>query len=201
MKSKFITKTNILKYFVFICTVIITTSCAPKMMMGTFTRDYNKNVSSFESNLSVDEVWSKVIDFFSEKGIGIQTLEKSSGIIVSIDYSFRNRFTIEEGTSFKDSTAWVVCNCPYFLSEGNGAFKTEILYPTNDLGNFNVRVKSENQKTKISVNLVNLRLYGTSNQSSSGFVYVGQQVPIQGFSTGVFEKMFMKYVDKNAKKL
>ena len=176
------------------CLMLLTTSCIT-LKQASITKDYSKNVSSYESNLTVDQLWSNVIDFFSETGVGIQTLDKSSGIIIGQDYNFSGKFTVEnEMGELKDSMAWVVCNCDTYKDQ-NG--EIIILPATTSLGNFNVRIKEESGKSKVSINLVNFRfartysgLYGI--QSTSGF---------QAFSTGVFEKTIMYYIDKSAKKL
>ena len=63
-------------------------SCAAPI--GALTRDYSKNVRSYQTELSYESVWSKAIDYFSERGVSIQTVDKSSGLIASGNYSFKN---------------------------------------------------------------------------------------------------------------
>jgi hypothetical protein len=193
---------------IFLCLVVLfTTSCESMVLKTTLKKDYSKNVSSFSSKMSLDDVWSKLIDFFSEKGIGIQTLDKSSGLIVSQDYSFRGRITVEDdnswdtlkGVEFVDKSAWVVCDCDVYY---NGLNKTSVIItPTRDLGNFNVRIKQDDGKSKISINLVSFRF---EYQSSVSSVYLGTTLinkPYEAHSTGVFEKLLIDYIDKNAIKL
>ena len=116
---------------IFLCFVVLfTTSCESMVLKTTLKKDYSKNVSSFSSNMSLDDVWSKLIYFFSEKGIGIQTLDNSSGLIVSQDYSFRGKITVEDdnswdilkGVDFVDKSAWVVCDVYYNVM---GKFKNQ----------------------------------------------------------------------------
>lgn len=172
----------------FVLSLFFLSSCASVVPL---TRDYaNKNVSTFETNLSVDMVWSKVIDFFSEKGISIQTVDKSSGLIVSGIYSFTGKITVEKGDGFLNNDAWVVCGC---MLGDDGV----TVYPPNVAnGNFNVRVKEDGAKTKLIVNLVNLDFRNT-------VVVYGSPVNVvrPSASTGGFEKMVAKYVDPNSIKV
>lgn len=81
------------KIVLFVITSVLLSSCAAEI--GSLKRDYSKNVSSYQSDMPFEKVWSKAIDFFSDRGISIQTVDKSSGLIVSGNYSFRNTVTIE----------------------------------------------------------------------------------------------------------
>ena len=204
--------------------VMFLTSCVSiNNVQGTLNRDYGKNVTSYSSSLTFEELWSKVIDFFSEKGIGIQTIDKSSGLIVSQDYSFNGKITIEQrvGPNYElmNKSAWAVCNCDYTVLSGDPMSKkgleksdTLVFYPTSptNIGNFNVRLKSENGKTKISINLSSFRFSFNNMEKSAlfaskGLIYsAGYQttvVPYQAYSTGVFEKLVIDYIDKDALKL
>lgn len=191
-----------MKNFFILISFLTLSSCAT-FTKGTLNRDYSKNVSTFSSNLTLEESWSKLIDYFSERGIGIQTMDKASGLIVSKDYSFNGKITIEERNGenyeFKDKDAWAVCNCDII---DDGTTKT-ILYPTSpyDLGNFNVRIKNENDKTKISINLISFRLSRKGVSPSLSGNLVPYEVPYQAYSTGVFEKLLIDYVDPKAQKL
>ena len=181
-------------YTVALFLMLLITSCFT-VKEASLTKDYSKNVSSYESNLTVDQLWSKVIDYFSETGVGIQTLDKSSGIIISQDYNFIIKFTVENDKGeLIDSTAWAVCNCTT-IKDQNG--KTTALPPTTSLGNFNVRIKEEGGKSKISINLLNFRF----TRTYSGLYGMQSTSTFQAYSTGVFEKSVMNYIDKNAKKL
>ncbi|RFS17356.1 hypothetical protein [Emticicia sp. C21] len=55
------------------------------------------------SEKSVEDVWSKVIDIFATSGITIKIIDKSSGLIVTDDYSFLKSYTFETtGGNFKN---------------------------------------------------------------------------------------------------
>ncbi len=172
----------------FIIAAVLLSSCAAEI--GSLKRDYSKNVSSYQSDMSFEKVWSKAIDFFSDRGISIQTVDKSSGLIVSGNYSFRNSITIESSDGgFFDNDKWVVCACP-ILPDGN------VLPPTVADGNFNLRIKEENGGTRINVNLITREFY-ESVTTTLGPIRIERKA----FSTGVFEKKIAEYIDPNAKKL
>lgn len=158
--------------------------------IGSLKRDYSKNVRSYQSDLPFEKVWSRAIDFFSERGIAIQTVDKSSGLIVSGNYSFTNSVTIESSDGgFFDNEKWIVCACP-FLPDGT------VVAPNVANGDFNLRIKQEDGKTIINVNLLPREFYQSAN-TSFGPVKVDRQA----FSTGVFEKKIAEFIDPNIKKL
>lgn len=58
--------------------ITLLSSCIPSKKVAYLTGDYNIN-TSIETDKSFDEVWDKVIDYFSVNGIAISTLEKIVG--------------------------------------------------------------------------------------------------------------------------
>ena len=131
------------------------------------------------SDKSKDEVWSKVIDVFAQKGLAINVIDKSSGIIGSNDYSFTS-ITHEMANDMpSDTTAWVVVN--KYMIYG----LDRPVHPNFVKGSFNVRVKEEGSKTSININLVGLT---ASLVSSTTTVHYDVK------STGVFEKTFAELV-------
>lgn len=163
-------------------------SCAAPI--GALTRDYSKNVRSYQTELSYESVWSKAIDYFSERGVSIQTVDKSSGLIASGNYSFKNSVTVESSDGgFLDNDKWIVCACPY-LSTG------VVVAPNVSNGAFNLRIKQENGKTLININFLPNEFYDNLVSGLGTF-----RVERQAFSTGVFEKKLAEYIDPNIKKL
>lgn len=141
---------------------------------------YQSGSSYSKTNLSKEEVWNNVIDFFAVNGISITTIDKSSGLIVASKTSFRNNFTREKNDKPLDSNAYVVIPS---VRVGFGGWYV----PDEIVGDWNIRIK-ENEtdgKTMVNINLVNLscspRIGGTTNN-----------VPVR--STGVFEKKILDIV-------
>lgn len=132
------------------------------------------------SNKSVDSVWSSVIDLFATKGLSIKVIDKSSGLIVSEKTSFINNYTFENNSGkLEKPAAWIVLAK---TTNPMGGFYV----PQKVLGEWNVRVKSNGNKTVINVNLTNIDAssYFAPSQYSAGGTFV-----FQGKSTGQFESM------------
>ncbi|MBA4848754.1 hypothetical protein [Emticicia sp. BO119] len=125
------------------------------------------------SSKTFDEVWSKVVDVLSENGISIKIIDKTSGIITSENHSFINVFTLEKDGAPKDPNAWIVVR-----DEGMGRIQTVS-------GNFNIRIKTVNDKTVISIKLNNIEALKFGG---------GMRVPFPAQSTGVFEKKIAELV-------
>jgi hypothetical protein len=71
-----------------------------------------------------------------------------------------------------------------------------VVAPNVANGDFNLRIKQEEGKTIINVNLLPREFYQSAN-TSFGPVKVDRQA----FSTGVFEKKIAEFIDPNIKKL
>ena len=159
--------------------VFITLSSCMMQQSLPLNGKYQETPFVVYSDKSKDEVWSKVIDVFAQKGLSINVIDKSSGIVGTNDYSFANSITHEMANDMPfDTTAWVVIN--KYMIDG-----LHPIYPTTSRGTFNVRVKEEGSKTSININLVGL---------SASFVSATTIVPYQIKSTGVFERTFSELV-------
>lgn len=158
--------------------------CAPLRLTG----EYPDTHFSKETDLSYEEVWERVIDYFAIAGIPISTIDKSSGLIVSSKVSFVNNYTREVNGKPLDENAYVV------IPTVRGGFGN-ILEPkaalTGDwemIGDWNVRIKSINNKTIVSVNMINLYCF----YRVRGLMGNTTKIPIQ--STGVFERSLLNYL-------
>jgi type IV pilus biogenesis protein CpaD/CtpE len=148
---------------------------------------YQETPYSFTVKKSNDEVWSKIIDIFSEKGFTINTIDKSSGLIISSDYSFNNLVTYEMMNGMvNDTTAFIVVSKEALTTD-----MTQKIIPDMVNGNFNVRIKQEGQGTKVAVNITNLRA-----KSSAYLNTIKQNTEFQAKSTGVFEKKLEELIKK-----
>ena len=134
---------------------ILFTSCmTSRALMGTYQDTaYTKTV-----DLTYEEAWSRVFDFFATTGAPITTIDKSSGLIVS-GMSFRGYHTVERDGRPENPNAFVVTPVLH------GAYGIPV-EPSKITGDWNVRIKPQGDKTNISINVTNLEcLYynGTTN--------------------------------------
>ena len=128
-----------------------------------------------ETDKKYDEVWDKVIDYFAVCGVPITTLEKASGLIVSKTISFKGFVTAEdEQGKLQNLDAFIVI--PY---------AKDIVY-MNAAFDFNVRIKKQESKVVISVNLHNIQAEITTKPK--GLKMISYPLPVEGKSTGIFEK-------------
>jgi len=163
-----------MKNLIFLLVVIGLSSCVTPQSLH-LVNIYQDKPFVIYSEKSKDEVWSKVIDIFAQKGLAINVIDKSSGLIGSNEYSFGNSMTYEmENGMPNDTTAWVIVN-KYTSTLGN------IILPNTIKGSFNVRVKEEGNKTAININLVNLTAWYLHPSGSL-------QIPYEIKSTGKFEQ-------------
>ena len=153
--------------------ITLLSSCIPSKKVAYLTGDYNIN-TSVETDKSFDEVRDKVIDYFSVNGIAISTLEKNSGLIVSNKVSLRDYVTTEKNGKPSNSGAFVVI--PY---------EKNIVY-MNATSDFNVRVKQQNGKVSVAVNLPNIVAERTLKPTMLQMISTPERVEAK--STGVFER-------------
>ncbi len=176
------------KYILFATMTLLLSSCSSIKLVGT----YPTNNHFAETDLSVEQVWTRVIDYFAMSGISIKLIDKASGLIVSEETSFVDYYTREEDGKPIDPNAYVV------IPTVRGGFgnilepRAAITGEWKMLGSWNVRVKPNGDKTLVNINMTNLSCYylqpsmwGASNATA---------IPIA--STGVWENEFLKYLTK-----
>ena len=73
------------------------------------------------------EIWSNIIDFFSQRGFSIKTIDKSSGIIVTDDYSLLSSYTYEKNGKIENANAYVILSPKYKGLYGLGERKPDML--------------------------------------------------------------------------
>lgn len=166
-------KRNLLFLAFFI--VMVSFSCRSTKITNNAPSSY-----TFTTAKPFEEVWSNIIDYVASKGVSIKNLDKASGIIITDDYSLINSYTYEDKKgALIDTNAYVVIN------RIKGAFGAT-LRPEFVTGNYNIRVKSLDQKTSITVNLVNLKGAVTVDKNMYGGGGYLKYYAIK--STNVFEK-------------
>lgn len=131
-----------------------------------------------------DQVWDKVVDFFSQKGLYIRLIDRTSGLIVSGKSQLIWTYERKNGLPL-NSNAWVVVEKQIDKSTG------DILKPYVVYGDWNVRIKSlPDGRTNINVNLVNILAKRLSNNPA----FPTEEVEIEAVSTGNFEKLIADYL-------
>jgi hypothetical protein len=167
---------------VFIILTLGMTSCYFQNvpLKGTY-----ENHTSFSSNKTYDEIWSNIIDLFSNKGIPIAVIDKSSGLICSDPVSFLYTYSFEdESGKLVDTSAWIALSRYY-----EPAYSKPQIVPKEILASWNIRIKRENDKTVVNINLVNIKATGHI-PNERGF----SEVPYEGQSTGKFESIIFNMI-------
>ena len=154
-------------------------SCTVHKLIGSYDKVITQNVDS-----EFDKVWGKVIDVFAQKGIPINVIDKSSGLIVSNKFPIPlSMVTKEKGGVPSDKNAFLVIPSTisrvllhsYLVDEASGSF--------------NVRVKkNESGKVVININLVNVESKFVPNDRRRS------PIDILAKSTGVFEKKMIDLI-------
>jgi len=141
--------------------------------------DYSKIQNTFFLEKSKDIVWNNIIELFSKNGIGIQLIDKSSGLIISnkTDYS-KTATTENENGRLTNDKAFIV------VERFDGAF--EIVPAQNISATWNIRLFEKDNKTGININMTNIE--AITNIPSSQYS-IGRVLRYDAKSTGNFEKM------------
>lgn len=160
------------KLFAFVLITVFCISCTTNKV-ASLTGNYDI-VYTAESDKSFDEVWNKVIDYFAITGIPITVMEKASGFIVSKEMSLNDMVTMEKDGVLLNERSFVVI--PY---------ASNIVYMKAS-SDFNVRVKEENGKVTIMVNLPNIFVQRTLKPT--GFQMFSEPERVEAKSTGAFER-------------
>lgn len=141
-----------------------------------------------ETDKKFDEVWSNLIDLFAQKGLPIKIIDKSSGLIISENGELTYTIELDNG-KLKNKDAFIVV--PKIYNPGSRK-----IYPINSYmqssepiyGEWNIRIKTVDNKTMINVNIVNV-FYS---------YYLGAHIykqPLTDYkSTGVFENLIAQTI-------
>lgn len=131
---------------------------------------YQEGSVKSKINSPFEEAWESVIDLIAETGISVKLIDKSSGLIIADALSFRDMITTE------DDRAKIVDPAAYIVRERTNNEFDPRLGPKDAIATWNLRVKKDSDATSIvSINLHSIRIEKA-------------EVPLQGKSTGNFEK-------------
>lgn len=166
--------------FLIFCTFLFTTSCQYKVvpLKGAYS---NGNFEAY-SEKSKEQVWDNIIDFFAKNGISIRIIDKSSGLIIS--GSTRLSWTYEDKNGKPaNSSSWVVIQ--KLIDPGS----KKPVNPLGIYGEWNIRIKEQNGKTLVNVNLVNPSYtYFLGGEKSQSFKKGAYQ------SSEIFEKWIYEQI-------
>ena len=169
--------------FSFTCLSLIT-SCNNKVV--PLQQTYQDKPYQFSVAASKDQVWTRLIDVLTSKGLAIKTIDKNSGLITTDHTSFLSSYFFEsKNGSLTNPNAIVVCT----KVRGPFTFATS-LKPESIAGQWTVITKQADDKTLVDIRLTNAS--GKVVVVEDGGTY-GQGVTRETHnllvkSTGVFEK-------------
>ncbi|MBL0337317.1 MAG: hypothetical protein IPP73_18915 [Chitinophagaceae bacterium] len=163
-----------IKILIPILFIILFSSCATKIypLKGTYTNGNFEQIT----DKSKDQVWENIIDFFSKNGISIRIIARSSGLIISGESSLT--WSYENSNGILDTPE--ACVAIYKLYDPGSR---TIFKPYSVTGEWNIRIKEQNGKTLVNINLVNPS-YTLAQTSANRTIF--QKGYLQ--STGNFEK-------------
>lgn len=166
--------------------IFLFTSCAVKKI--PIKGSYPTPPITETTTTKVDSVWSNLIDFIAQKGMTIKIIDRSSGLLITEDYSFEDVYTYE-----KKKTGQLANPSAYLVTSRikSTANKEGSIGPAVVLGNWNVRLKPSATGTLINVNITNIRSYLLVTSRN-----VDQRVEsdFDVKTTGVFERMIIENI-------
>lgn len=112
--------------------------------------DYYKPPFVVESKNNFEATWSRLVDLFAQNNFSIRIIDKSSGLIVLNRADLTNAYTAElaNGKTVTNDKYVVVSRC--YNSHMDAFAKVDHLAV-----DWNVRVKSDNDKVFVNINMVN----------------------------------------------
>jgi hypothetical protein len=117
------------------------------------------------TDLSKDQIWIKLTQFFALNGISIKTVDKNSGLIQSDKIGFGTNCNLEGSD---DSTAWALCN--RIMDD------RFFLYPQVMNGELMFLVQEVGGKTQINIHFFNLNAYHSNANAEVNFIIRSTQV-------------------------
>jgi len=160
-----------------------TTGCSNKVIPLQHT--YQDGPYQFSVSLTKDDIWTKLVEALTSKGLAVQTIDKNTGLISTGNISFLNAYSFEDKEgNLSNPGSLVVCT----KVRGPFTFNSSIK-PDSVMGQWTVLTKQTDGKTLIAIRLVNAYgkivveendIYGKSASRETHHLGVK--------STGVFEK-------------
>lgn len=163
-----------------IITLLLLATCLVNCVSKKITNNAPSSYT-FQTDKTFEQAWSNIIDYISARGVPIKNIDKTSGIIITDEYSLIDSYTYEDKNgNLKNPNAYVV------LQRIKGGFGNTV-NPEFVHGNYNIRVKPQNGGTSVTVNLVNLK--GAVTKGKNMYGGGGHLIYYKIKSTNVFEKL------------
>ena len=161
-------------------TPLLLCSCFTPLKIIPIKGHYIETPFQVQSERTREEVWSNIIDFFGQKGIGIKIIDKNSWLIISDAYNMSYTYEDSKGKLI-DPNAFLVIRKK--LAPGNvmGALGGGTMNPESVSAEWNVILKEQQGKAVININIVNPRFIEYGSYQKIEFT------PGGCYSTGVFE--------------
>jgi len=142
--------------------------------------DYLTSPYSITTEKNFDETWNTIIDVFMKEGYSIKIIDKTSGLIMSERIVLK--YTTEKRKKAELTNPLAVIVVPQYYEPGPDRYSP--LTKNSDItGEWNIRVKTIEGKTVISINVVNLKY-----QFHDTYYHTYREETLSEFkSTGVFE--------------
>lgn len=162
--------------------VLFLSSCVTTDYFIKLKSNYQRDPYVITTSKTKNEVWNKIIELFATKGIPIHMIDKDSGLIISQVMSFISNYTYEDpdGNLIKPNA--------YIITE---RYKPSLNSPdlTELTAQWNIFVSESDGKTKINVNLLNIKAIDRYRVNNSI-----QEYERIAYSTGVFERTLADYL-------
>lgn len=165
---------------ILLCCLLLLSSCSLKFY--PLKGQYPATPIIGYSDKSFDKVWDNIIDLFSQQGLSIKIIDRSSGLIISTQGKLKASYENKKGELYIPK-AYVVVEQNNMESEEN---RKAPLFEV--LGEWNIRIKNENGRTSININIVNI----TSERPGYGGRV--ERFDPHAHTTGYFEKMIFDII-------
>lgn len=179
-----------------ICLLCLCNSCAMHVipLKGT----YHKEGYTFSTELSKAAAWDTLINFFTREGIGLKTLDKADGVLITDKVSFLKHYTWENANDAPtDSLAYVVCSKYRDWTMVQPTIRPSILN-----GAWMMHLYEQNNHTYLQINLANTdaRIAGfgqTANATNNTTTTdnLSYNIVLEVRSTGIFENKVRSAID------
>lgn len=166
--------------------LLLASSCTPFKFVS-LVGSYPQAPFIFSSDKPREKVWDNVVDLFAQKGISIKIIDKGSGLIISEPTALSWSYEDKNGKLVNPSAQVAI-----YKKINNMSGRT--VDPVKVFGEWNIRIKDNDGKTSINVNIVNIK-HEDSYVVNYRLEYRTEDYQENAIrSTGNFEKTIADYV-------
>lgn len=171
-------------------------SCGLKVITNTINpKPFNPTEAKtvYDLDMPFEQAWDGAVDFFAVQNLGIEVIDKSSGLIVgrSIIGDKRTSSYWMPDSGLYHKSAWIAVQYADNLKENGRGMRTSALW--------NIRIKpTADGKSRLFVNLstptVDLYLTTIFNTTTGESVQKWVRTDLEAMSTGNFENLLYRYI-------